>query len=305
MLYGITDIGSNTVRLNVYRSDNGHISLLFSKKYMLGLVFYIKNGKLSSKGIRKLLTVLREMKNDLDYLKIESYSFFATAVLRNIQNQDEVIQIIKDQVNIKIDVLSGEEEGRLSFCGSSSILKEDNGILIDSGGGSVEIVLFKNREIMENYSIPVGSLKVYNEYVSNLIPTKEESDLIKERIHSELRKIHPKIEIPFMCGVGGSIRTIKKLMVDLNLIKKKSDVIEVKLLKQLEKELDYSNKDTVDKILHVKPSRIHTLIPTLLIMESITSYFGCEEIQISKFSVREGYLYKKVLNRCQDVQIRL
>ena len=46
----------------------------------------------------------------------------------------------------------------------------------------------------------------------------------------------------------------------------------------------------------MKPSRIHTLVPALLIVESITSYFGCEELQISKFSVREAYLYKKMLN---------
>ena len=302
MLYGITDIGSNTVRLNVYRQDNEHISLLFSKKYMLGLVFYIKKGKLSQKGIGKLVSVLKEMKDDLDYLKIEEYHFFATAVLRNIENQEEVMEIIKDQLNIEIDLLSGEEEGRLSFCGSSSLLKEDDGILIDSGGGSVEIVIFKDRKIMENYSIRVGSLKMYNEYVSKLIPNRKESKSIKEKVNTELEKIHPKkVEIPFMCGIGGSIRTINKLMVDLNLKKKKSDVIEAKLLGQLEKELSHDVKDTVDKILHVKPSRIHTLIPTLLVLEAITSYFGCEEVQISKYSVREGYLFKKVLNRCQHV----
>lgn len=301
MLYGITDIGSNTVRLNVYRTKGDDIGLMFSKKETLGLVFYIKNGLLSDKGIKKLVTVLNEMKSDLDLLKIENYRFFATAGIRNIQNRDEVLQIIRDEVQIEIDVLSGEEEGELSFCGSISAIEMDDGILIDLGGGSVEIVLFKDRKISEKYSIPVGSLKMYNEYVSDLLPTKEEGDLIKERVCSELRKINvKKEEIPFMCGVGGSIRAIGKLMVDLNLRKKKRD-LDVKLLGQLEKELDYHHKEAFNKILHIKPSRIHTLMPALFMLESITSYFECEEIQISKFSVREGYLYKKLLNRCQHV----
>jgi exopolyphosphatase/guanosine-5'-triphosphate,3'-diphosphate pyrophosphatase len=299
MLFGIVDIGSNTVKLNVYRSENHVVRVLFSKKENLGLIFYIKEGKLTNKGIGKLITVLKEMKNNLDSLKITSYSFFATAALRNIENRADVIEIIKEEVEIEIDVLSGEEEGELSFCGSVSTLKKDNGILIDVGGGSVEIVLFESKKIMEAYSIPAGSLKMYNDYVSCMIPNKKESNLIKERIYSELEKININNEekIPFMCGIGGSIRAIRKILVDLNLQHNKADLIDVELLKQLKNELKYNNKDTYNKILHVKPSKIHTLVPALLILESINSYFGCEEIQISKFSVREGYLYKKMLNR--------
>ena len=303
MLYGIVDIGSNTVRLNVYRCEDEDIRVVFSKKDNLGLVFYIKSGKLTNIGIEKLITVLKKIKKDFDYLNIESYRFFSTASLRNIKNSTEVIQIIKDKVNIDIDLLSGEEEGELSFCGSISTIKKDNGILIDLGGGSVEIVLFKNKKIEEEYSIPVGSLKMYNDYVSDMIPNENECNLIKERIYSELAKIGVNNEekIPFMCGVGGSIRAIGLILVDLNLLKKKAALIDVKLLKQLKNELNLNNKDTYNKILYVKPSRIHTLVPALLMLESITSYFGCEEIQISKFSVREGYLYKKILNRCQNV----
>jgi exopolyphosphatase/guanosine-5'-triphosphate,3'-diphosphate pyrophosphatase len=304
MLYGIVDIGSNTVRLNIYRCNNDKISLVISKKETLGLVFYITKGILTDKGIENLLTVLQEMKDSLDYLKIDNYSFFATASLRNIKNSVDVIQIIKDEVGLEIDLLSGEEEGRLSFCGSIQSIKKDNGILIDLGGGSVEIVFFENKKIQEGYSIPIGSLKMFNEYVSEMIPNKEECNLIKERTYLELDKIGRDFpeKIPFMCGVGGSIRAIEKILSNLHLQEKKSDTIDVKILKQVEIELnlnvhDCDNKNIYDQILHIKPSRIHTLIPALLILEAITSYFGCEYLEISKFSVREGYLYKKILKR--------
>ena len=303
MLYGVVDIGSNTVKLNVYNSRDNDISVEFSEKENLGLLFYINNGKLTDEGIEELVTVLKKMKNDLDYLKIDSYSFFSTASLRNIENSDEVIQIIKDQVNIEIDLLSGEEEGELSFFGSIPTIKRDDGILIDLGGGSVEIVLFKDRKIDEKYSIPIGFLKMFNDYVSDIIPNKKECKLIEKRTYSELDKIGFKNneKIPFMCGVGGSIRAIKKILVSLDLQKKKADLIDVKLLKQLKEELKLNesnhNNYIYYKILHVKPSRVHTLVPALLIVDSITSYFGCEELQISKFSVREGYLHKKMLKR--------
>ncbi len=304
MLYGIVDIGSNTVRLNIYRCNNDKISLVISKKESLGLVFYINNEILTDKGIERLLAVLQEMKDSLDYLKIDNYSFFATASLRNIRNSIDVIQIIKDEIGLEIDLLSGEEEGNLSFCGSIQIIKKNNGILIDLGGGSVEIVFFKDKKIQDGYSIPIGSLKMFNEYVSDMIPNKEECILIKERTYLELDKIGLNFpgKIPFMCGVGGSIRAIEKILLNLDLLEKKSGIIDVKTLEQLEIKLnlnvhDFNNKDIYDQILHVKPSRIHTLVPALLILESITSYFGCEQLEISKFSVREGYLYKKILKR--------
>ena len=302
MLYGIIDIGSNTVRLNIYRCNNDKISLVISKKESLGLVFYIKNGILLDDGIEKLLNVLKEMKDSLDYLNIVNFSFFATASLRNIENSEYVIQVINEKIGIEVDLLSGEEEGRLSFCGSIQTIKKDEGILIDLGGGSVEIVFFEDKKIQEGYSIPIGSLKMFNEYVSDMIPNKEECNLIKERTYLELDKIGRDFpeEIPFMCGVGGSIRAIEKILLNLNLIDNKSDLINVKILKHLEIKLnlnDHDHKDIYEQILHVKPSRIHTLVPALLILESIISYFKCDELEISEFSVREGYLYKKILKR--------
>lgn len=299
MLCGVVDIGSNTVRLNVYRHENNNINIMFSKKETLGLVFYIKNRKLTNEGIEKLVAFLKEIKEDLEYFKIKNYRFFSTASLRNIENRDEVIEIIEDQVAIEIDVLSGEEEGTLSFCGSISTIKKDEGILIDVGGGSVEVVIFKDRKIKERHSIPVGSLKVYNKYVSGMIPNKEEINLIKKIMYSKLDKIgFNEAKIHFMCGVGGSIRAIGKMLVDLHLQEENYDLIDLKLLNNLKEELRHDNKITYNKILQVKPSRIHTLVPTIIIVESIASYFGCDQLQISEFSVREGYLFKKMLDRC-------
>ncbi len=93
----------------------------------------------------------------------------------------------------------------MSFYGTQSILKEDDGILMDLGGGSVELVQFKDKEITDKHSIKVGSLKMFNQYVSRMLPTREESQLIKERVYEELEKTSLEEDIPFMCGVGGSL----------------------------------------------------------------------------------------------------
>lgn len=295
MLCGIIDIGSNTIRLNVYRVEDHQVRVIFSEKETLGLVSYVKKGELTGKGIRKLVSTLKDMKYDLDQLKIEEYHFFSTASLRNIKNSTLVLLACKEQVGIDIDLLSGEEEGELSFSGSLATLKRDDGILIDLGGGSVEIVIFRQKRVIEKRSVPVGSLKVFNEYVSGMIPTARERDQIKKRMFDELEKTGLKGPIHFICGVGGALRAINKLLVDVNLKKNRGKVMDVKLLKILEGELRHDNKETYNRILHVKPARIHTLVPALLITDAVISYFKCEKIQISEFSIREGYLYEKVM----------
>jgi len=296
MLHAVTDIGSNTVKMNVYRVDDHQVEVIFSKKATLGLISYVKRKELSTEGIEKLVTTLEDLKNVLDLLNIKNSHFFSTASLRNIKNSAEVQEIIQKQVDIEVDVLSGEEEGEMSFYGTQSILKEDDGILMDLGGGSVELVQFKDKEITDKHSIKVGSLKMFNQYVSRMLPTREEeSQLIKERVYEELEKTSLEEDIPFMCGVGGSLRVIKNLSVDLSLMDDDTDLMDVEILKKLENELKDNDRETYNKILRVKASRIHTLVPALLMAQAITSYFGCRKLQVSEFSIREGYLFKKVL----------
>ena len=85
MKYALIDIGSNSIRLNVYNKDNIQKEV-FSKKYMAGLAGLVEDGKLSDKGIKKLMKVLSAQKMLLDYLPIDEIYAFASASLRNVDN---------------------------------------------------------------------------------------------------------------------------------------------------------------------------------------------------------------------------
>jgi len=304
MIHGVIDIGSNTVRLNVYVYKNHQFKLLISKKEKLGLAMYVKNRILSEEGIEKTILVLKTLKNDLKILKIKNFSFFATASLRNIKNRSKVIETIEKSANININLISGEKEGELSFIGAKKSLKMNSGILVDIGGGSTEIVFFNKKKVKSCYSIPLGSLMIYKEYVSKLLPSKREKRLIEKRVLYELDKSsikknesckkYLKNDERFICGVGGTFRTSKEMIESLD-IEKNGDFISPKSLKIIEDELKENIEETYHKILKVKPSRTHTFIPGILIIKSIVSYFKCNKIQISNYGIREGYLYDEIM----------
>ncbi len=295
MLYGIVDIGSNTVRLNIYDIINQEARFLLSKKYALGLVSYIKKGKLTKKGLEKLNNVIEDIKTDLSDLNIQEFNMFATASIRNIYNEKEVLDEIYNKLNISIDVLSETQEATYSFLGSTSIMEHKKGVLIDVGGGSSEVVIYKNNKIKQSYSLPIGSLTMFNDYVSLLIPTEEESQAIIDRVQYEISRAKiPQENHKYMCGVGGSVRAIHKLMKDLKLIGRKEKVINPRVFKLLREEIVNNDKETYNKLLEAKPARIHTMMPGLLIIQELCNYFNIEEMQVSKFGVREGYLNHKL-----------
>lgn len=298
MTYGIIDIGSNTIRLNIYKIKGESFELLLSKKEAAGLVQFVKKEKMTTEGIHRLADCLNQFKEVMDLLHLDGYAAFATASLRNIDNSQEVIEEIEKFCQIHIDLLGGAQEGRISFHGAIHGLHYDSGIYVDTGGGSSEIILYDDKQIGFVTSLPVGSLNLFNKYVSNIIPSKSEIKAIQERLLKELKACDQKKSIlrcEDMAVTGGSMRAIRLLLVQLKWIKKDEYEINASMLKDLIKLLQNDIGQTIHLFLKVKPDRVHTMFTGLLIIDAIARYTKARRIQVSTNGVREGYLMEKIL----------
>ena len=98
LITGIVDIGSNTVRLNVYNIEKNNVELMFSKKLQVGLLNYRKKKILKPDGVKVLIETIENFLEILKFLKITNYHFFATASLRNIKNKDEVLKKVNKKL---------------------------------------------------------------------------------------------------------------------------------------------------------------------------------------------------------------
>ena len=298
MLYGIIDIGSNTIRMNIYKIDGHQFDLLLSKKEAVGLVQYVKKSMMSQEGIDRLAECLNQFRDMIELLHLDGYSAFATASLRNIDNSEDVIDAIFQKCQVPIDLLSGAQEGRISFHGAIYGLAHQNGIYVDTGGGSSEVILYDKRQIGFVASLPIGSLNLYNKYVKNIIPTKSEIKTIQERIEKELAAIDRKksiLKAEDLSITGGSMRAIRSLLISLRWIEKDVYEFDASMIRQLVKYLQEDEGKTVHLFLKVKPDRVHTMFPGLLIIDTIAQYTKAKRIQVSTNGVREGYLMEKIL----------
>lgn len=91
-------------------------------------------------------------------------------------------------------------------------------------------------------------------------------------------------------GVGGTVRTVMKVLKHLNLKVDDSPVIPINLLDQLLGELSTNTKEDFNKVLQIKVERIHTLVPGIIIIKTIADYFNVKELYVSSYSIREGVL---------------
>lgn len=295
-MYAVIDIGSNTMRLSVYSVHDNEIKPMFHRKNMSALISYVdEKGCMTERGIKKAISVLQGFKKVLDSVRIRNVYVIATASFRNIQNRQQAVDAIKESTGFDVNVISGEEEGVCGFIGAAYNVDVDSGLLIDIGGGSTELVFYKDKKICRTYSIPMGSLSLYANYVSGLIPTKGEYKIIKKYVREQLETIEPE-EVPavMLCGVGGTNRAACKLSNDYFDLPLSNRSLKPEHIKRLLKSI-YHDEDGVERILRVVPERIHTIIPGMIILRTIAKRYNCEKIIVSEYGVREGYLIKTVI----------
>lgn len=296
MLYGIIDVGSNTIRLNIYAYNEKQVQSLLHKKTMAGLAGYVTDGYLSSKGIKIACSTISDYKNILLNFNIKNIYAFATASLRNIINTDEVVRNIYEETGLSVDVISGEEEATLGYKGAALHFNIETGLYIDIGGGSTELVTFENRQITRAVSLPIGSLSMYSKHVKKLFPKNEELTAIKENVVQELYKIqtNEKQQFSTICGVGGTIRATKKLYENL-FSEQPADVFQTHNIQDLLQSIHTADKKMLRRVLQTVPDRVHTIVPGMIILDIIAHHYGSKKMTVSTFGVREGYLYTKVL----------
>ncbi len=305
-MYGIIDIGSNSMHLNIYKRENGKTSMVFTKETSAGLASYVLHGRMTPDGINKACEVLREFQLLLEQFNIEAYAF-ATAALRDADNSQEAIDEITRRTGIQVYVLSSEREAELDFIGASTAMNVHDSLFVDIGGASTELVIAKDGRMVNSFSMRIGSLNMYNKHVADLIPTHKERKAIEKEVLDTLAQdpvfsdgIHPNI-----CGIGGTIRAAGKLNNDIFGLPADSMEINAsnikKIIKMLEndEEDDLVSSDTLDILVRLVPDRVRTILPGLIILHSIIRLYKSKTIQISTAGVREGYLYSKIMDEVQ------
>ncbi len=281
-IYSVIDIGSNTVKINIFKVENGKIEAVhnLSTRCQLGLC---RDGdQLNETGIERLKnTVLLYLSESARY-GAESVYAVATASLRGISNTERVLEEIKRNTGISIDIIDGETEARCSYLGLMSTTEEKRGAMSDMGGGSCELVLFDDTGIVFSESMPFGALTLRSRLKVSDVPTEADKVSISEYI----KTVCPDKTAKTLHIVGGTARGLFKLY----------DTDEKLTLEQAKGfySILESDPDIISKLKEVLPDRYDSFLTGFYAYITLSRLLGVEKICLCKAGVREGYLIKKL-----------
>ena len=298
MKHAVIDIGSNSMRLTVYSVEKDHFTVLFKEKIMAGLANYIEHGTLTEEGIRRAGAGLNSFASTLKHLEISNVSAFATASLRNVHNTEQATEELRHLVGFPIQVLSGEEEATFGYIGAMQDISMTSGLFIDIGGASTELVEFENGMTNQAVSYPIGSLKLYRDCVKRILPGDGSYARMEKVLKRELGDLSQH-HAPYnqIAAVGGSARAALKLARTVYQLPQTCRTVTAEQLNEVFALLRSDQRTATDLILKSAPERLHTLIPGLMILRHIVKTVQADEVIVSRYGVREGYLCQKVQSK--------
>lgn len=293
MRVAVIDIGANTIRLQVYEVFHNQAETIFTKKVTAGLVTYIDNGQLSERGLARLISILSTHMRTIKLFKVRQTIAFATASLRNISNLDYVKRTIKEKAKTDLVILSQEEEAQLGYLGISHFTQMTEGFTVDIGGGSTEIVRFKNNSANVFLNLNFGCLSLYEDYVNLILPAKDEIKKMNAHVNDCI-KAHEKINVERIIGIGGTMRAAGNIISEF-LPNHSNTLFSYDDLMHLYKGLTAQDHKLFKIVLQVSPERVHTITPGIIIIKNILEIFHAASVQVSNTGLREGVLFGKIM----------
>ena len=320
----IIDIGSNSARLvisHIYK--NGAYNMVYNQKEALRLSQKVDGQNLlTEEAFTSTLDTMRSFAHMCKIYQADKTIAVATAAIRNASNGPELVAKVAEQTGIQLHIISGKTEAYISYLGVINTLDVKNGIIFDLGGGSTELILFKNRKILESVSLPLGAVNTTGMFnTRNEMPPNVYNDL-NAFVMSRLAQ-YPWLKqsnLPLI-GVGGTARTVAKIIQRAKkypATKIHNYSYPIQTFRSFFNKLCLTNLEQRKKISGLSTERSDIILAGSSIISCLLEATGAKKLITSGCGLREGLFYdyysksnnvpliaKNILERSRENTLRL
>jgi exopolyphosphatase/guanosine-5'-triphosphate,3'-diphosphate pyrophosphatase len=294
------DIGTNTILLLIAKLEGKKIYPLFEMETVARLGEDVqKNGILLIEAMDRGLQTLAQYLKRCQEFEVQKIFAAGTSALREAKNAEDFLKLAKEKLNLSIDVISGEEEARLSFLAVAEDLQEKEKpiFVVDIGGGSTEFILGKGDQIKQWISLPIGSVRFTEQFLHSDPIREEEWEKMEKNIREHLVNIPHSQEPSSMVAVGGTATTLASVEQGLEdfIVKKIHHFILKK--EALKNQILLYRSKTIEerkKIPGLPIARADVILAGAAILYMAMEELHCPSVLISCHGVRYGLLYKKL-----------
>ena len=284
MKFGAIDIGTNAARLligEVEEQEKDHYVKKISYTRIplrLGIEVFEK-GKISDEKAKEFVKSIKAFKLISEVFKVQELRACATSAMREAENGKDIKKLIKKETGVNIEIIEGSEEAKLIL--STFFLldfdRKNPFVVIDVGGGSTEISIFKKGEKVAAKSFPIGTIRI--------LKGKVKSSSWKD-MYAWIDDKFKKSNKYLVFATGGNINKIHKILG-----KKSLESIEIKEFMELHERLSgLSLKKRVSEY-KLKPDRADVIVPAFEIYASIFKQIKLDEVYVPKIGLSDGMIY--------------
>ncbi len=288
---GIVDIGSNSIRLVVFDSDDRAPVALFNEKVLCGLGRGLEeSGRLNTKGVELALASLGRFAGLARAMEVERLDLLATAAVRDARNGAEFVARVEACCGVPVRVLDGGEEARLSAQGVIAAIPDADGLTGDLGGGSLELTQLDRGRQGRLLTLPLGPLRLMRDDEGDraqaVATIERHLDSLPWLAEAEGRSFFP---------VGGAWRALARIHMEqhrypLHMIHGYS--MSRKEAEDLARLVAQMGKRSLARLPGVPRRRLDTLPYAGLLLERLLQRARPAQIVFSANGLREGWVYE-------------
>jgi len=297
----IIDIGSNTIRLVLYKYNRLEGLREFGNiKTVARLRTYLQaDGEMSEEGIVLLAETLSSFKKIIDDYEVTDIKATATAAIRQAKNNQAIIERMEKETGILIDLLTEEEEAYFGFVAVAHSMDTKSAVTIDIGGGSTEITLFEDKKLQKTISFPFGTVSLKEKFVSGEVINQEEKVFLQQYVRQQFEQLDwiQEAALPVI-GIGGSARNIAQIhqqLVDYPISGVHQYEIKIDDILSLSQYIEKLSFEQLKQLDGLSSDRADIIGIALEVFRELMVIVNANAFQISKKGLREGLIYNRVL----------
>ncbi len=290
------DAGSNAMRLVVGRAGrNGGVEVVKNSREAVRLgkdVF--AGGRMSGKIMKAATKAFGRFRDTIDEWGVEHTIAVGTSALREAENRDELLDRIRSNTGIEVNVIGGLEEARLVHLAVSRKLdiSEGEAVLVDIGGGSVEVTLTSGGVLIDSRTLKVGTVRMLQ--VQN-DPERGFSDFMDqiEEIKSETRDWTTGVLghhlVGRLVGTGGNVESIGDL-TGKRVGRKATSFASSGDLQRIQTQLEALSYKGRQKELRLRPDRADVIYPAIIVVQALMNTVWASNLAIPRVGLKDGVL---------------
>ena len=283
MRYAAIDIGSNAVRLLIADIIENSASVSFKKNTLIRVPLRLGddaflNQHISDKKCESLVKSMVAFRNLMDVYKVQDYLAFATSAMREAKNGLEVVEKIKQEANIDLEIVQGQKEAKIIYAShiEDNIDKTKNYLYIDVGGGSTELSLFADGDLLASRSFNIGTIRMLD---------NQDKDETWNEMREFIRDNTKAFKGISGIGTGGNINKLYRLSEEKN-----GAPMGFAKLKSLYNYLNsFSLKDRIN-VLGLNQDRADVIIPACEIYITVMKWANIKNIYVPSVGMVDGII---------------